>query len=80
MSALKIFTEIGNHGLVSTEIEKGAQERRVRGFIKMQIKAVYIRVWLGKTVWLLSSNGGFVKMKKPKNRFKLLLGFEGTRR
>jgi len=80
MPEIKIFTEfgIGNKYLISTEVEKGTCEHRIRGCIRMRVIAVYCRLWIGKKVWLCSTKGGFVRMEKPKNRFKLLLGFEGV--
>ena len=79
MTDIKIFTEIGigNAHFISTEVEIGDRERRVRGCIRMKLKAVYIRVWIGKTVYAFSLNRGFTTKKKTRKAFKCLLGFEG---
>lgn len=79
-SGLKLFTEIGigNRYFISTEIENGLQERRVRGFMRMRITGVYLRLWIWKRVLILASSDGVVRQKKPVRRFKFLLGFQGV--
>jgi len=79
---IRIFTEIGfgNPSFISTEVEKGEREHRIRGFVKMKLKCVYLRVWIGRKVFVVSSRRGFSVNSKPKTRFKLLLGFEGEKR
>ncbi len=79
---LKIFAEagIGNSTFLSTEIEKKELERRVKGFIiPPKIEGFYIRVWLGKRVYALSSNRFFNTTKKKKIKLKLIFGIEGSR-
>ncbi len=79
---LKIFSEagIGNSTFLSTEIEKKELEHRVKGFIiPPKIEGFYIRVWLGKRVYALSSNRFFNTTKKKKIKFKLIFGIEGSR-
>ena len=79
---MKIFAEfgIGNNTICNTEIEKGKLEHRVKGFIiPPKIGGFYIRVWIGKRVFALSSNRFFNTTKKSKNRFKLIFGIEGER-
>jgi len=76
---LKIFAEIGygNSSFCSTEIEKGKLEHRVRGFIiPNKITGIYIRVWIGKRVYALSSNRFFNTDKKDRAKFKLSLSLE----
>ena len=78
----KIFTEIGigNKTFFSTEIEKGKLEHRVKGFIiPPKIEGFYIRVWLGKRVYALSSNRFFNTTYKERVKFKLIFGIEGRR-
>lgn len=79
---LKIFTEIGygNRHIVSTEIEKGAQEKRVRGFVRMRITSIYLRIWIGYKVYILSSNRGFEIKTKHRRAFKFLFGIAGYAR
>ncbi len=77
---MKIFAEIGigNSTFLSTEIEKGKLEHRVKGFIiPPKIEGLYIRVWIAKRVYALSSNRFFNTTKKEKNKFKLIFGIEG---
>ena len=82
MKELKIFAEfgIGNSTIFSTEIEKGNLEHRVKGFIiPPKIQGFYIRIWLGKRVYAISTNRFFNTQYKGKNRFKLIFGIEGVR-
>lgn len=78
----KIFTEIGygNRHIISTEIEKGQQEKRVCGFVRMHITGVYLRVWIGYKVYILSSDNGFETRTKNRRAFKFLLGIAGYAR
>ena len=80
--SLKIFAEIGigNKNFVSTEIEKGNLEHRVKGFlIPPKIEGFYIRVWLGKRVYALSINRFFNTTYKGRVKFKFIFGIEGRR-
>ena len=77
---LKIFAEIGygNPSLCNTEIEKGKLEHRVKSFIlPPKINGIYIRIWINKKVYALSSKSGFKITDKNRKKFKLLLGIEG---
>ena len=59
---IKIFSEfgIGNSTFCSTEIESTKKEKRVAKFIiPPKIDGFYIRVWLGKVAFALSSNRFF---------------------
>lgn len=79
---LKIFAEagIGNKSFLSTEIEKGKLEHRVKYFLlPPKIEGIYVRVWLGKRVYALSSNRFFNTTKKSRVKFKLIFGVEGKR-
>lgn len=78
----KIFAEIGigNKSFCSTEIEKGKLEHRIKGFlIPPKIKGFYLRVWIGKIVFAISSNRFFNKQIKKRAKFKLLFGVEGEK-
>lgn len=79
---IKIFTEIGigNASFVSTEIEKGEQEKRVRGFVRMRVTDIYLRLWIGRIVHILSWRDGYIRVVKPRSCFKFLLGVGGVRR
>lgn len=77
----KTFTEVGldfdnnKFGLgVSTEIENSNGEIRQKGFKKMKIKEVYLRIWALKRVLILSSRDGFKIVEKDRNNFKVVLG------
>ncbi len=70
---------IGNTWWVRTEVESSdgteSEIQGIRPFSKIQ--GVYLRLWVGRTVWILSSNEGFKKMSKRRKTFKLLLGVSG---
>ncbi|MGX7025785.1 DUF3977 family protein [Vagococcus hydrophili] len=76
------FVEIGldfdqhKWGLgVSTEIETVDHETRKKGFSKIEVREVYLRIWLFKKVLILSSKEGIKVSKKKRSNFKVLLGF-----
>ena len=78
----KIFAEfgIGNASIVSTEVERGEQERRVARFIlPPKVDGVYIRIWIYKFVIAFSTNRFLNWQKKGKVKFKLIFGIEGHR-
>ena len=82
MSNLKIFSElgIGNETFFSTEIEKGELEHRVKKFIiPRKIEGFYIRVWIGKRVYALSTNRFFNTIYKGRVKFKVIFGIEGKK-
>jgi len=82
MNKLKIFAEIGygNPNFLSTEIEKGEQEKRVSRFvIPPKIEGIYFRFWVGKRVLVLSTKNGFSLKKKDRVKLKILFGIEGKK-
>lgn len=73
------YAEIGygNPTFLSTEIEyQNGTECRVPGFRISHITEIYLRVWIGKKVFVLSKSGVSVKFKSVR-RFKIVLGFQG---
>lgn len=75
-----VFAEIGfgNDTFLSTEIEEEENEYRVPRFIlPKKIKGIYLRFWIGKTVYVLSTNNGWEIKKKSKNKLKILFGVSG---
>jgi len=75
----KIFAEIGigNETFLSTEIEKGCSEKRVKGFfVPKKIDNLYFRFWAFRFVLIISTKG-IKTMKKKKSKFKLLFGVGG---
>ncbi len=77
----KIFAEIGfgNETFLSTEIEESDGEYRISGFIiPRKIKGFYLRLWIFKTVFIVSTDNGFKVKKKGKKRLKILFGISGT--
>lgn len=79
----KIFAEagIGNKTFFSTEIEKDGEERRVLGFIKPEtINDYYLRIWIFKIIFILSTDSRFKIIIRDKNKFKILFGISGNNR
>ena len=78
MYNLKTYSEIGigNPTLISTEFESpDGTEIRCQGFHIKAISEIYLRIWLKRTVLILSTKEG-VKIKfKNYRAFKLILGF-----
>lgn len=77
----KVFAEIGigNSAFLSTEFEEGEREYRIPKFVVPEkIRDFYIRVWLFKTMIILSTRDGFKMQKKDRNKLKLLFGIGGT--
>ncbi len=78
----KIFAEfgIGNTTIFSTEVERGEQEKRVAKFIlPPKVDGVYIRIWIYKFVFAVSTNRFVNWQKKGKIRLKVIFGVEGHR-
>lgn len=76
----KIFAEIGigNNSFFSTEFEENNREYRISKFIKpKKVSDYYLRIWLLRTVLIISTKDGFKIIKKNKNKFKLLFGISG---
>ncbi len=76
----KVFAEIGfgNKSFVSTEIETSNREYRVGRFIKpKKFEGVYLRIWLFKKVFIVSTLDGIKFKNKKKIKFKFLIGIEG---
>jgi hypothetical protein len=79
---MKVFAEvgIGNETLCSTEFEDENGEYRVPGFLKpTQVKSYYIRLWVFKTAYILSTSDGFEVTPKKRNNFKFVFGISGTK-
>ena len=77
----KVFAEIGfgNESFLSTEIEKGKEEYRIKGFVKpKKVDDVYFRLWILKRVLIISTKDKIKFKKKPKNRFKVIFGIGGS--
>ncbi|MBI2409570.1 DUF3977 family protein [Candidatus Kaiserbacteria bacterium] len=76
----KVFAEIGigNDTFLSTEFEEGDHEYRIPKFVLPEkVKSLYFRLWLLKTVFILSTNHGFEIKKKDRNKIKIILGISG---
>lgn len=77
---MKVFSEIGlgNGTFLSTEFEEGDNEYRVpKLIIPNKIRGFYFRIWMFKSVFILSTNDGFETNKKDRNKLKILFGISG---
>jgi len=72
------FVELGfgNTWLLRTETElEDGTEFEEKGIIgPLKIHSIYIRVWLFKTVFVLDIREGVKRVKKNRNKFKLIFG------
>lgn len=78
---MKKYIEMGfgNTWFIRTELEQeDGTETEIKGiYSPFQLKSIYIRVWLGKRVWIVDTREGLKLAKKNKKKFKLILGFYG---
>jgi hypothetical protein len=70
---------LGNRWFVRTETEfEDGTETEHWGFSHLsEIHGLYLRVWIGRRVYIVSSNEGFKMMNKNRRAFKLLFGIAG---
>lgn len=76
----QVYAEVGygNESFLSTEIEEGESEYRIPKFVLPQkITEIYFRIWIGKTVYILSSKKGFNTKEKDRKKFKIIFGIGG---
>ena len=76
----KVFAEIGfgNDTFLSTEFEQGNSEYRIPKFvIPNKIHGFYFRLWMFKSVFILSTKNGFKTNRKDRNKLKILFGISG---
>lgn len=68
----------GNPTFISSELDLGSHEVRVPGLLPMfRCVSWYVRVWIGRTVFIWDSVEGFKRCPKSTRRFKLVLGQRG---
>ena len=67
---------LGNAWIVRTETEfDDGSEIEQKGIIKPIIfHSMYLRIWLGKSVFIWDSKQGFKRMTKRRHTFKFILG------
>ncbi len=62
----------------STEVEyPDGTEYRTRDKIKYIHPTYYVRIWIGKRVFVFSRKDGFEIVKKKRNNFKIIFGIHG---
>lgn len=80
---IKIYAEIGygNDTLFSTEfVREDGREYRLSRFVEPErVTEYYLRFWVFKTVFIVSTKDGFKRKKKKENRFKVLFGVGGEK-
>lgn len=78
---VKRYVEIGvgNRWLVRTETEyHDGTEEECRGFAKpFTMESLYVRIWIGRRVWIWDSKEGMKRAAKGTKRFKCVIGFKG---
>ena len=67
---------IGNTWLIRTETEyEDGTEVEERGKVgPIHIQSFYIRIWIGRSVWIFDTKQGVKKSKKKRKAFKIILG------
>ena len=75
---MKKYIEFGfgkNH-LVRTEFEHAdGSEFEMKGIVgKIKPVSLYLRMWLGKSVWVYDSKEGFKRTRKNRKATKFILG------
>ncbi|NDI33870.1 DUF3977 family protein [Chengkuizengella sediminis] len=67
---------IGNTWLIRTETElNNGTEFEEKGIVDpVKFHSVYLRIWVGKTVYILDLKRGFQKGTKDRNKFKFIFG------
>ena len=66
----------GNTYLVRTEFEHAdGSEFEMKGIVgKIKPVSLYLRMWLGKSVWVYDSKEGFKRIRKNRKASKFILG------
>ncbi len=61
-----------------TELEDGSEyeEKGIVGPVKFH--SLYMRIWIGKNVWIIDLKEGLKKGKKKRNAFKIIIGVVST--
>ncbi|MEF2025136.1 DUF3977 family protein [Streptococcus canis] len=67
---------LGNFWLVRTEYEKDdGTETEVRGISgAIRPRSIYLRIWLGYTVWIVDVKEGIKQQTKSRKAFKCVVG------
>ncbi len=66
----------GNRWFVRTEFEKAdGTEYEIKGIAgKIKPKSIYLRLWLGKKVYILDTKEGFKRQVKTRPALKVIVG------
>jgi len=71
---------LGNTWVIrtETELENGTEfeEKGIKRPIKFQ--SLYIRIWIGRTVYILDLKEGFKRVRKNRSDIKILLGIASS--
>lgn len=85
---MKIFVEYGvdfdnnRFGFGrSVEFEKDdGTEYRTKEVVELKNKVYYFRLWIGKTVFVISGKNGFEIVHKKRNNFKIVFVVQGEQK
>ena len=69
---------IGNKNFISSEIESGQSEYRIKGTIKLNVISFYIRIQLIYKVIIFDTKDFLIVKRKNYKKFKLLFGIMGN--
>lgn len=77
---MRKYIEIGlsNTWFIRTETEHDdGDEYEVKGVeIPISLESIYLRIWLGNSIFIFDSADSFKTTTKPKKKFKLVLGLK----
>ncbi|AST90946.1 MULTISPECIES: DUF3977 family protein [Sutcliffiella] len=67
---------VGNRWLVRTETEReDGSEHEERGIVRpIILQSIYLKIWIGKTVFIIDSTEGFKRQRKRKASLKVIVG------
>ncbi|KPB06293.1 DUF3977 family protein [Bacillus sp. CHD6a] len=67
---------LGNTWIIRTETElEDGTEKEERGIIgPVKFHSFYIRVWIGKTVFIFDLREGIKRVKKSRKEYKFIIG------
>lgn len=76
----KVYAEVGfgNETFFSTEVEDVDTEYRIPKFVRpAKVTEYYLRLWIGRRIFILSTRDWLKIQKKDKNKLKILAGMAG---
>lgn len=79
---IKTYIEfgIGNRWLLRTEykLEDGTEFEKQGADFPKKLESLYVRVWIGKRVFIVDTKEGIKTGRKTRNAIKLIIGISGV--